>query len=125
MSMSMSNQNRQAPMPDNTSEDFLLNDALDLAQAWGEDWHKPTQARMQKAHPNLSLPELDRLDEIARAAMRHGHSLVYSMAESNDGNVNESEWRKGVLERHPWIDQRNLDRLFSTGRYYAWKDGVG
>lgn len=115
----------QAPAPGNASEEILLNAALDLAQAWGEDWHKPTQARMQTAHPQLSASALDRLDDIARAAMRHGHALVCSMVESHGGNISESQWRQGVLERYPWIDRRNLDRLFSIGRYYAWKDGVG
>jgi hypothetical protein len=56
--------------------------------------------------------------------MKFGHELVYSMAEEHGRNVNESTWRKSYIARYPWVDEKNLRHLFSTGMYYAWKDGV-
>lgn len=102
-----------------------MNYALDLAQEWGEEWLKPTQERLQKAYPNLSQTELDRLNSIAQDAMKFGHDLVYSMAEKEGKNISEGTWHEAYTARYPWVDKKNLRHLFSTGKYYAWKDGVG
>ena len=102
----------------------LKNYALTLAQEWGEHWNTPIQERLGAAYPHLNREELDRLNALARAAMKHGHDLVYSMAEEQGKDVDNAQWRASVLARYPWIDERNLRHLFSTGMYYAWKDGV-
>ena len=57
--------------------------------------------------------------------MKAGHDLVYSMAENSGKDVNEPEWRQIYLKQYKWVDNKNLKHLFSTGMYYAWKDGVG
>lgn len=56
--------------------------------------------------------------------MKYGHDLVYSMVEQEGKNINLSVWREAFTSRYPWVDEKNLKHLFSTGKYYAWKDGV-
>ena len=115
---------RRAPSQSSCGEEALLNYALDLAQEWGNEWLKPTQERLRQSYPQMSQSELDRLDSMARAAMNYGHELVHSMAAKEGANVNQSAWCECVLSRYPWVDERNLKHLYSTGMYYAWKDGV-
>jgi hypothetical protein len=47
------------------------------------------------------------------------------MAEKSGKDVSETEWKQTYLTQYPWVDKKNLAHLFSTGKYYAWKDGVG
>jgi hypothetical protein len=112
---------RRKPVLKPGNEDLLLNYALALAQEWGEYWMQPIQGRLGKAYPQLTAEELDRLNAIAQAAMKHGYDLVYSMAAEQDKAVIESQWRAAFSSRYPWVDKKNLSHLFSTGRYYAWK----
>jgi hypothetical protein len=116
---------RRDPKGKSRSEEALLNYSLELAQEWGKQWLKPIQGRLHGAYPELSETECSRLNSIAQAAMKCGHDLVYSMAQSQGkDNINEAAWRQSFKQLYPWVDERNLRHLFSTGMYYAWKDGV-
>jgi len=108
-----------------SDDSSLLNYCLDLAQEWGKYWLKPIQPRLKSAYPDLPNAELDRLNEVAQAAMKFGHDLVYEMAEKHGRDFDKSEWTASVLDKFPWVDARNLRHLYSTGQYYAMKDGVG
>ena len=68
---------------------------------------------------------MDKYNAIAQDAMQFGHDLVYSMVEQQGKNIDKAQWKKEYLSRYPWVDDKNLKHLFSTGNYYAWKDGVG
>jgi len=113
------------PKIEKHSEEAIMNFALDLAQEWGDDWLKPIQGRLSKAYPNFTRDELDKYNAIAQDAMQFGHDLVYSMVEQQGQYIDEAQWKIEYLSRYPWVDDKNLKHLFSTGNYYAWKDGVG
>jgi hypothetical protein len=115
---------RRKPNIEKQGEEALLNYALDLAQEWGDEWLEPIQERLSMAYPNFTREELDKYNAIAQDAMKYGHDLVYSMAEKQGKDIEESKWKETYLSRYPWVDSKNLKHLFSTGRYYAWKDGV-
>jgi len=116
---------RRTPSLDHGEEDALLNHALGFAQEWGDQWLKPTQERLHRAYPSLSQAELDRIDSVAQAAMKFGHELVYSMAEKEGKGIRKSVWLEALAALYPWVDRKNRRHLFSTGKYYVWKDGVG
>jgi hypothetical protein len=116
---------RRKPSLRKYGENALLNYALELAQEWGENWLLPIQERLGKAYPQLSPQELEHYNAVVQAAMKCGHDLVYSMAEEYGKDVSEPNWRETYLAQYPWVDKKNLSHLFSTGMYYAWKDGVG
>jgi hypothetical protein len=113
------------PKIEKHNEEELMNFALDLAQEWGADWLRPVQDRLSKAYPNFTRDELDKYNAIAQDAMQYGHGLVYSMVEQQGQYIDEAQWKIEYLSRYPWVDDKNLKHLFSTGNYYAWKDGVG
>jgi hypothetical protein len=116
---------RRRPRPD-AGDAALQNYALDLAQEWGREWLQPIQPRLRRAYPTMPTEELDRLNAIAQDAMKEGHDLVYSMTEQlGEKGMSEAAWRSAYTPRYPWVDDKNLRHLYSTGRYYAWKDGVG
>lgn len=113
------------PKPPTSDDLAIKNRALTLAQEWGKDWRQPIQQRLGAVFAQLSPAELDQLNELVQAAMHHGHDLVYTMAEQQGRAVNQALWRATFLQRYPWVDERNLRHLYSTGMYYAWKDGIG
>ena len=47
------------------------------------------------------------------------------LTEAQGKNINQETWKESYLSRYPWVDDKNLKHLFSTGSYYAMKDGVG
>jgi hypothetical protein len=101
-----------------------LNEGLDLAMEWGDAWLEPIQGRLANLRSGLTDDELDRYDERCRAAMEHGHQLVYQLMERHQlqpGVELRTRFQEELLSRHPWISEDNLGRLYSQGCYYAWK----
>jgi len=106
-------------------EHAIMNDALNLAQEWGGNWLQPVQDRLSKAYPDLTQDELNKYNAIAQEAMKFGYDLVYSMVEQQGIFIDDAQWMKKYSSRFPWVNKQNLTHLFSTGKYYAWKDGIG
>lgn len=111
---------RRKPSRDDDRETYL-NYALHLAQEWGKDWLQPIQDRLHRTCPHLSREELNHYNVIVQAAMNCGYDLVYELAEQDRMKISKDEWQRNLLEQYPWIDKKNVDRLFSTGMYYAMK----
>ena len=105
-------------------EATLFNYALHLAQEWGPYWLQPIQDRLGRAFPEFSDDELDRLNNLAQDAMKYGYNLAYELTEASGGEDVQREWRSRYSAKFPWVDKKNLATLYSTGRHYAWKDGV-
>ena len=113
---------RRKPNVEKDGEEALLNYALHLAQEWGNDWMQPIQARLGKSYPELSVRELDLLNGLAQEAMHFGYDEAFRLYEQTSGGSNVEEWRKACLSKYAWIDEKNLNHLYSTGRYYAMKE---
>ena len=92
--------------------------------AFGENWLSPIQGRLSAKFPQLTPDALDAYDRVCRAAMTFGHEQVIKVQEAKGKAEQFRLIRDAVLERHPWVTGENLDRLFSQGCYYAWKDGL-
>ena len=52
------------------TRETLLNNGLELAMDWGEDWLAPIQDRLLQRHRSLRRDELDELDTACREAMK-------------------------------------------------------
>jgi hypothetical protein len=91
---------------------------------FGQDWLMPIQARLARLHPDLKPAELDRLNEICRSAMFHGHRVTYEQSVKLGKAVSMETVAAGVRAAYPWISEENMGRLFSQGMYYAYKDGA-
>ncbi|MCH9693440.1 MAG: hypothetical protein K0U72_02925 [Gammaproteobacteria bacterium] len=113
---------RRKPNVDRDGEAALWNYSLHLAQEWGNDWMQPIQQRLAKAFPHFSESELDRLNDLAQNAMRYSYNIAYDLYEKTQGGDFGKEWKSACLSRYAWIDDKNLNQLLSTGRFYAMKD---
>lgn len=103
--------------------DALLNEGLKLAMEWGQDFLEPVQGRLGARHPDLSGDQLDELNATCQAAMKFGHDFVYGLAQKSGGNTRYADFEPAMKARYPWVDAKNVGRLFNQGMYYAWKDG--
>ncbi len=113
---------RRKPNLEKEGEEALLNYALHLAQEWGNDWMKPIQGRLGKSYPDLSPRELDLLNDLAQEAMRYSYDLAFRLYEKTSGGSFVEEWKETCLSKYAWIDEKNLNQLYSTGRYYAMRE---
>ena len=103
----------------------IANEALQLAMEWGDQWLQPVQKRLSLKFPKLNRDDLDRYNEVAQSAMKFGHEVVYDRIDTFGRDCDElSTACRNVIAKHfPWVSDANLDRLFSQGMYYAWKNG--
>ncbi|MEQ1605871.1 MAG: hypothetical protein ABL999_13490 [Pyrinomonadaceae bacterium] len=100
--------------PDHESE--LLNKALELATEWGENFRKPIHDRLRVFYPELDNPEIDRLTTLAREA----ESYIYRLGERElAGEICEGEMPHLALEKYPWLNKYNVNRLSGIAMYYA------
>lgn len=102
-------------------EKRILNIGLSLAMEFGEHWLDPIQSRLAKQFPDLSSEELNEYNSICRTAMESSNKLVCSLLKKDGEKIKYEEWEATVLRSHPWINKKNLSRLFSQGMYYAMK----
>lgn len=110
-------------MPD--IDDSILDRALTLAMEFGENWLQPNQNRLRGEYPHLTPAELSACNAVCQAAREHGVLQVPACwrEAAGDGSRAFTAWRAVMREHHPWISDGTARRLFSQGRYYAWKDG--
>lgn len=103
----------------------ILNVGLDLAMEWGPTFMQPIQPRLAQRYPRLPAEELNAYEAPCRAAMAWGHTQVAPHWHAAGGNERQARrtYEQSLRERLPWISPKNLSRLYSQGRYYAWNDG--
>lgn len=102
--------------------DELMNKSLSLAMAWGKNWLKPIQERLRRSYPDLTQDELNEFNDLAQSTMKFGHDLVYSSVEKNGVAIDKALFENAIKAKYPWVTRRNVNYLYSQGRYYAWKD---
>jgi hypothetical protein len=105
------------------TREALLNEGLELAMDWGENWLAPIQPRMAQRHPHLERRELDELDAAVQEAMKFGHDTAYALVRAAGQGVPQAEFNPLVMSKYPWLDSENAARLFSQSIYYASKAG--
>lgn len=109
----------------------ILNDGLDMSMAFGPDWLKPIQERLGKKYPEITEEKLDEYNQICSKARDDGNDFIYrtleKMAELKQTITSadlEYQLKTFMTTKYLWISKENLNRLFSQGCYYAWKDGL-
>ena len=105
------------------SREALLNDGLELAMNWGENWLAPIQERLHQQHRHLRPEELDELNNVCQDAMKFGHEIGYELVRERGREAGPDEFASRVLARYSWVSAENAARLFKQSMYYAWKAG--
>ena len=111
-------------------EDRIRNSGLKLALRWGDEWMQPIQERLKQKFPNLTSSELDEHDLLCTQARNHGQNYIFdTLRKATDDGIQLSEkafkkqFKDFVKNTYPWVNNSNLNSIFSQGMYYAWKDG--
>ncbi len=97
-------------------ESELLNKALELATEWGENFRKPIHDRIRSFYPTISDEEIDRLTTCSNAA----ESYIYALGERElEGEIHEADLVRLAIEKYPWLNKHNVNRLTGIAMYYA------
>lgn len=112
------------------SESDILNIGLVFAMEFGENWLSPIQKRLSKKIPDLTNESLDKYNTICKSTLDKGIEKLFNILDDIDPKsplknkdlfkLFESEIKRDFN----WISNKNMERLYSQCRYYAWKDGV-
>ena len=105
------------------AHEALLNEGLELAMDWGENWLAPIEDRLLQRHVYLQRAELDELNAACQEAMKFGHETAYEMVRERGKNIDQDEFVSLARARYPWLNAENTVRLFNQSMYYAWKTG--
>ncbi len=112
------------------TKEGILNDGLKISLQWGRNWMQPIQDRLKRRFPKLTKEELDFYDSICRKTRDNGLNFIFDrLKEACDNDLLldkgrfRSDFNKMMLDESGWITRSNLNRIFSQGMYYAWKDG--
>ena len=103
------------------TEEQLLNYALSLAQEWGPNWMKPINDRLKNIYPDMEPKRVDKYSRVAREAMIEGYDVVSKMLESHGKNLSKEQFQESFIFKYPWVNERNISDLMSTGTYYHHK----
>lgn len=97
----------------------VLNEAMDIALEWGS-WLSPIQDRLAARRPAVSRQRLDELNGTCHAAVRFGLEIALRLSRDGGGVLKE-RFDAEVLERYPWLDDENRERMFRHCVYHATK----
>lgn len=110
-----------------TFENNILNEGLNIAMEFGENWLNPIQERLSKKYPKLDEEDLDYLNIYCREAMFEGHQFIPQILDDANKPILSDQlselFSDFIRNKYNWINKENINRLFSQGCYYAWKDG--
>lgn len=114
---------RKKYMQGERGKERILNIALSMCLEFGEHMGKPIQSRLAAVFPDLSSNELDEYNTVCESVKNLGYDRIYSLQNKKDSNVPEiilkEEWKTEMLKSHPWINEDNLQSMYSQGMYYA------
>jgi hypothetical protein len=105
------------------SRDELLNEGLDLAMNWEEDWLAPINRRLGERHPQVSKGELEELNVTCRHALTFALETAHTMLHGGPERPIQEAFDLAIKARYPWVTQENLARMLNQGLYYAAKIG--
>jgi hypothetical protein len=106
--------NKNSPAMECTLPHEILNAGLNFVTGeWGD-----VRQSLAKRYPELTAAQLDECSAVCHAAKKFGYEQIGKLELPNLDTVYEDgfeNFRRLVTARHRWVDEANLDRLFSQG----------
>lgn len=100
----------------------ILNQGLDMALEWGENFGKPIGPRLAALYPELSVEQLWACEKLCQEAKHFAFKVLYELYGAGHKDPSTAQYHDVVLDKYPWVSSQNLSRLLTQGRYYAWRD---
>tara|TARA_R110002051_G_scaffold319870_2_gene404420 strand:- start:20 stop:301 length:282 start_codon:yes stop_codon:yes gene_type:complete len=91
---------------------------------FGENWLADIDKRLSEKHPELSESDLRKADKLCRKITKNANDFVSKNPIKKEGKitfVDSSDFKTYILNQHSWINEENLNRLYSQSCYYAMK----
>ncbi len=103
----------------------ILNRGLAFALEFGENWLEPIQTKLAEVYPHLTAEELDHYNQLCKEVASDGNALIFKVVHEDGEDFysekNRQLWQKTMLQKYPWINEKNLSHSYSQSCYYALK----
>lgn len=111
--------------------DQILNQGLSCALEFGPALNQPIHQRLLTHFPHLANSELDTINRMSYEVRDEGHTYLLSVLKEvahHQQTLTTLEitliFYSYLLSKYLWINEKNLEHLFSQSCYYAYKDGL-
>lgn len=102
----------------------ILNDGLNLSMEFGENWLAHIDERLRIKYPELIDDELKACDQLCQKINNEAHYFIRKNPIKNGSEIAFIDFSKFVefmKAKYEWIDDANLNKLYSQSCYYALK----
>jgi hypothetical protein len=99
-----------------------LNQGLNMALEWGENFGKPIGPRLAALYPELSAEQLEKCEKVCEEVKSFAFQVLYELYGAGHKDPTAAQYHNVVRAKYPWVSSENLSRLLTQGRYYAWRD---
>ena len=98
----------------------MRNDAYIVYSEWGPQLRIPREKRLERKFPRVDASTRQCWIDDFKAVEK----TVWCLAEQGGGKAFTREsFAKTVLEAHPWMDQKSIERVRFLTSYFAWHEG--
>ena len=101
-----------------------LNNGLNLSMEFGENWLIKINDRLSKKHPELTVSELNTCDKLCKRVNKLANDYVRKNPDKTENKVKFCDFaifKKIMTTKYNWINDDNLNHLYSQSCYYALK----
>jgi len=102
----------------------ILNDGLSLSMEFRENWLTDIDNRLKIKYPELTESELRNCDKLCRKINKTAHNFILKNP-IKTGNeidfIDFSKFEEFMKVKYKWIENANLNKLYSQSCYYALK----
>ena len=102
----------------------ILNDGLNLSMEFGENWLADIDERLRTKHPELTKSELRNCDKLCRKINKLAQDFISKNPTKTANEVKFVEFslfESYIKAKYEWINNDNLNKLYSQGCYYSLK----
>ena len=77
----------------------------------------------------MESENIDLYNELCKSVLKSGNNFVYNLLdnlERENKSIREKELKEKlkntILEKYPWVNDKNINQLYFQSCYYAFKD---
>jgi hypothetical protein len=113
------------------SREEILNDGFAMTMEFGKNWLQPINDRLKDKFGFLAEQEIELYSGICRDARNDSSDFVlntlgkvFDSGETIKDSDFRIEFENHILQKFDWVNKSNLNRAYSQGMYYSWREGL-
>ena len=102
----------------------ISNNGLELSMEFGENWLKEINSKLLNEYSDLSEKELNNYNRLCKTVNKTGNDFIRKNPVKTNGKIefiDIKKFEKFILEKYSWINDKNINKLYSQSCYYAMK----